>query len=302
MRWSVAPLVVVACGGSSPPGSGPTAGAAPRLSTIAPAAAAEDLLVARVDGRPVWASCLQGQIAQGARTREAALEQCVAFELLAQAAERAGHADSPDVDAAVREAMVDELVASFEDTHAKPTDLGEIMTTALAKNDWRRHRPELRGSTYVRVAVAAGSGPEVELRARRVIDRVAAALDGERGLLGPHVVEVARRIAAAEGVEIVTQDLKPSDGSRYETPYKDALFAIAEVGRVGRPVRTSLGWDLIAWTSVVEAREQTVEELAAEAFPDLRRQMFTIWVNRIIRDRKVSITVADDQLREDGSP
>jgi len=47
-----------------------------------------DVQVATVEGRPVWGSCVTAQTARGA-TKQAALDQCIGFELMAIEAEGA---------------------------------------------------------------------------------------------------------------------------------------------------------------------------------------------------------------------
>src|SRR5262245_41561856 len=118
--------VIAACGGTS---SGPPP--APVRATIsaeAPRVGADDVEVARVGGRPVWASCVVEQAQRQHVTREAALDQCIAFELMAQEAEKRGLAAAPEVTDATKTALVSRLVAvAFEGTYRTPADLGEFM-------------------------------------------------------------------------------------------------------------------------------------------------------------------------------
>jgi hypothetical protein len=68
-------------------------------------------------------------------------------------------------------------------------------------------------------------------------------------------------------------------------------------------VRTSWGWDVVVWTGGVPAHEFTREEFAAEAYPDLRRQMFAIWVNQLIKELHVHIELDQAEIAKlaDGS-
>ena len=72
---TLAVLGSVACGGSSAPAPVPSVA----LSTISPPASPADLEVARVNGRSVWGSCVAAQLGRGAPSRQAALDQCIAF-------------------------------------------------------------------------------------------------------------------------------------------------------------------------------------------------------------------------------
>src|SRR4051812_6195816 len=82
----------------------------PPAPLVAPSRGADDVVVATVDGRPVWGSCVTVQ-ATHAHTKEVALEECIEFELMAQAAEKRGLATDPDVVDATRTALVNQLVA-----------------------------------------------------------------------------------------------------------------------------------------------------------------------------------------------
>lgn len=296
-RFLAAVLAAAACGGSPAPEPAP---AAPVASIVAPRASEADLVVAQVDGRPVWGSCVTEQTGRGAPDRKTALDQCIAFELLAQAAEKRGLAADGSVIDAARTAMVSELVATeFEARYQKPQDLGATLDTVLAKNAWRMHRPDLRTSSYVRAVVPPTAPPEVEARAKQIADAIAAELAGEAGLFPSHVRAVADRTAQGTGIAIHAEDvpLTPRTGN-YEPPYLDALFSISEVGRVGKPARTTRGWDVVLWTGGLPPKESTRDELALEVFTDLRRAQFTVWINQLIKTSGVRIDLDQDRVAQ----
>lgn len=284
-----------ACGNASAP---PPAPAGSATSLIAPPASADDPVVAQVDGRPVWGSCVAAQVQRGAATRAAALDECIAFELLAGAAEQRGLAAHPDVVDATRTALVSRLLAAgFEDRYRTPSDLGERLTKVLDANEWRLHRPELRASTYARVVVPEKDAPPgADATARELAEAIAAALRDQPGLSGPHLVEAATRLAEERGLEVEHQDVKASVREALVTPYADALFAIPEVGRIAGPVRTRWGWDVILWTGGLPALERTRDELAAEVFPELRRGYFQVWVNQLVKEHGLTIEIDQDRL------
>jgi parvulin-like peptidyl-prolyl isomerase len=293
---SIAALALAACGGSSSPPPAPSVAA---VSLVAPRADATDLEVATVNGRPVWGSCVAGQITRGAKDRKAALEECIELELLAQAAEKRGLATDRGVQEATRTAMVSELVATeLEDRYQKPQDLGAAIDTVLQKNAWRMHRPAMRASTYVRINMPKVAPPEVEQKAHAVVDKIAAELENETGLFPQHVVETAQRIAEADGLKIATQNVRAIDqvARGYERTYVDALFSIPDVGRISKPLRTTFGWDIVLWTDSIPALETTREELAAEMFPDLRRAQFQAWTNKLIKESGASVVIDTEPL------
>jgi hypothetical protein len=280
--------IAAACGGS--PSPTPASGG-PGLSIVAPRASEADVEVAKVNGRPVWGSCVAAQLARGAADRRAALDECVSFELLAQAAEKRGLATETEVVEATRTAMVNRLVASqFEERYKAPGDLGPAMDRWLEKNAWRMHRPELRASSYARIRVRANAPPETEAKAKQIAEAVATELAGETGLFGAHVKDAAQRHLAGTGLELESQDLPPVPVTKnYEKPYLDALFSISEVGRIAKPVRTTRGWDVILWSGGLPPKETTRDELAADVFPDLLRAQFAVWISELVKINSVSI-------------
>src|SRR5688500_12830444 len=109
MRALAAILVLSACGhGASTPPE-PVRHVVPTTAEAQPAGA-DDLVVARVDGRPVYGSCVRAQVAGLGVDVAAALDQCVAFELLAGAADAQGLRADEDVGDAWRREMVRALI------------------------------------------------------------------------------------------------------------------------------------------------------------------------------------------------
>lgn len=291
MRWWV--VLLIACGGSKAPP--PPTPSGPPASLVATGTAG-DVQVATVNGRPVWGSCVAAQAARGA-SREEALEQCIDFELLAQAAEMRDLATDPDVVRETRTALVSQLVArDYEDKLTRPEDFGSYWTRSLERNRHRFDHPEVRGSAYVRIDVAKEAPPEVEAEAKRVIDQIYAALENERGLTKPHLEDIAKRVAGDHPdlkIAKVAPDIR--DGRLHDS-YAGPLFAIPEVGRVSPPVRTPWGWDIILWDSVIPPRHATPEEIAAEALPEIKRAYFAHWVNQIAKNLGVKIEVFESNL------
>lgn len=287
-RFLALVVSVAACGGS--PATEP-APVAPIASILAPRASDADLIVAQVNGRPVWGSCVTEQTSRGVPDRKTALDQCIAFELLAQAAEKRGLAADPTVADATRTTMVSELVAiEFEARYQKPADLGPTIDAVLDKNAWRMHRPDLRASAYVRAMVPPNAAPDIESRAKQLAETIASDLAGETGLFPSHLRAAADRLAKGTGIEIESQDVAQTTRTgSFETPYLDALFSIPELGQVSKPARTKRGWDVILWSGGLPPKETTREQLAWEVFTELRRAQFTVWINQLIKDAGITI-------------
>ena len=296
-------LALAACGRSPVPPPAPVAPgviATPRLT-------ADDAPVARVNGRTVWASCVAvqaGRVPAGnePERRAAALDQCIAFELLAQAAESRGLAGAPEVAEAGRAAAVNRLVeTAFEQRYRTPADLGPLVDRAMKLNGWRMHLIQLRASSFARFVVPEHAAPGIEARAHALADRLAAEFAGQTGLYSVHLTEAARRIAEdAKGseVKLETSDYRPAHHDDLVKPYGDALYAIPEVGRTSPAFRTPWGWDVVMWTGGVEPRERTRDELVAEMFPELRRQQFQLWVNQIGKSLGVHVEIDEASVKQ----
>lgn len=285
-------LLLVACGGSKAPPPTPKGPPAPTTATPAPG----DVQVATVNGKPVWGSCVQAQAARGATAKDA-LQQCIGFELLAQEAERRGLATDNEVAIATRTALVSELVAQeYEDKFTRPEDFGTYWTRSIERNKVRFDHPEARGSVYVRVDVAKDAPPADDAKAKALIDEIYAALKDERGLMKPHVEEIANRVIAGRAklsISAVPPDIK--DGRLHPT-YTGALFSIPEIGRVAAPVRTPWGWDIVLYESVVPEVHATREQMIETALPEIKRGYFPQWVNQIVQSLGVHIQVEDKNL------
>ncbi|HEX5064293.1 MAG TPA: peptidylprolyl isomerase [Kofleriaceae bacterium] len=293
MRRLVAiPMVLAACSGShtSPPPtrSGPPA---PMIATTH-----DDVQVATVEGRPVWGSCVTAQAARGA-TRDEALKQCIDFELMAIEAEKRGLTTDRDVVLATRTALVSDLVArEYEDKYNRPEEFGTYWSRSVDKNRGRFDHPEARGSVYVRIDVPKQATPEQDAAAKQIADDVYAALKDERGLMAPHVQEIATRVIGTRApLDIKTVQASLQHGQLDET-YTGALFAIPEIGRVAPPVRTPWGWDVILLDSIVPAVHLSGEQLVTEALPDVKRSYFTHWVDKIASGLGLHAEIIDKNL------
>lgn len=298
MRWRSSLLCMVvalgACGGGSGPAQGP---AGPLISAVAPPQDPADIEVARVDGRPVWGSCVTAQVAHGAKSREAALDECVSFELLAQAAERRGLASDPTVVEATRSALVNRMIEiGFEPRYQKPSDLGDVLTKWLATNSWRMHRPELRTSAYARVNVPNGASIADDARAKALADKLAAALANETGLFAANLRDAADALTVGTDLKFDVGVVSIAERRHLDKHYAEALFAIPDVGRVSASTRTPWGWDVILMTSYLPEKEFTQDEIAVDMFEESRRGLMTTWVNELIKEHGIHVELEKEQI------
>ncbi|MEJ7601416.1 MAG: hypothetical protein WKG01_26165 [Kofleriaceae bacterium] len=289
-------LLLVACGSRD---ERPVAVVESTAPIATPAATPDDAVVATVDGIPVRASCVTGQLHRGARDRKLALDECIQFELLAAEAARRGLATAPEVTEATKQAAVSLLVArEFEAKHQTPDDMRQLIDAAIARNRDQVDRPELRASSFVRVeAPQKTTTAEQEVKAKALADAIYAALATETGLFPNHLAETGKRLAAGTGLTISDSSFRASTREGVVAAYGEALFSIPEVGRVAKPARTEWGWDVILWSGGFPAQKFTREEIATQMFPEARRALFQRWSLQLVRASGAKIEIDPGALQ-----
>jgi hypothetical protein len=275
---------VIACGGGS---SGPAAVVSgPPAAMVAPGAAPDDTIVATVNGRPVWGSCVAIQARRDPKlTRAQALDQCVSFELLAQEAEQRQLATFPEVVDATRTALVSRLVDQFAAKYPDHTSMTAEIDTIYQTQTQAVSRPELRASSHVvfkkKDALADKMSADELAQAKALADQLHATLAIETGLLKNHLADAVKTIAVGPALEMRNEDLPPvpRERSGFDEPYVAALFAIPEVGRVSPVTRTSFGYHVILLTELTPAEMMSREQL----FAMLRTNQFIRYVSGLMK-------------------
>ena len=287
----VALLLAWGCGSSQPsvaPGGRPAPMAATRAS-------ADDAIVATVNGRPVWGSCVANQAARGA-TKTAALNQCVDFELLAQAADKRGYAGDAEVARATHTTMVSELVASaYEAGYQAPAQFGAFWQKAYKAGIFHIRHENYRASSYVRLEVKTPAEADAQ---KAIADRVAAALANETGLTGTSLLELAQT-AAGPDVALKHEDVTAYRIGALDPAYGKMLFGDdARSDAASSVVRTKWGWDVIVWTDDVPAADPTEAEVTAALLPEVKVAFFGHWVDSIAGQPRRPHHVRSSQHRE----
>jgi hypothetical protein len=317
-RWMIstglssALIALAACGASEAPAPAEPAEGAPVAATPAAGktspmgtAASTDTIVARVNGLPVYASCVEHQAANAtadspgsADARRAALDECIGFELLAQEAAARKLAGAPEVAEARRAAAVNRLVElEIDDKIQTAAQLPPAFSARiLERNRWRMHRVDYRASAFARFKVPESepAGSPADLAARAAAERLAQALAGERGLFRNHLSAAAHELAQGQPLEEGFLDV--TDAARLVPAYSDALFSIPEIGRTSPAIRTQWGWDVVLWTKELPPRDISEAELAEELFPETRLAYFTAWSKAVGKNIKVQINPDAVQL------
>lgn len=262
------------------------------------AAAEGRTVVAQVNGRPVFADCVQTQARAHALDVRAALDECIDFELLAQEAEARGFGGHPDaLEVQRREAVRRLLASAFEPDHATPADVPTDVVRMMWKRPITRYRfdrPEVRWALYARVPLARETpddAPEARA-ARRLADDIYAAVAG-RTLTSEEFIETLRPLREQHGFELATEPYDTPLKGRAEESFARALFEIPAVGRAGKPVRTPWGWDVIYLVRLApEVRlsmEQAADEIREAVFGQWRQQAFLQWAAKISSAARVEV-------------
>jgi hypothetical protein len=283
MRRLALSLVLLAGAGCADRRAGGPAGpsAASTAPIADPPAEPGDLVVATVDGLPVWASCVRGHVRARGVSVDQALTDCVDLELLAQAAARRGAAADPEVATQRRVALVDALLArEAEGPLASPAGLTpEVRAQALAKARHLLDEPERRLCVYVRATVPddAPAGGPADQAARALAEAIYAELGPQQGVLPDELFAAAERLAAGRPLDLGRQPYATQRHGQSDEAFAAALFDIADRGQVSRPARTRWGWDVIFLIDVRPARQRSEDEVLAEVFPALRQSLVDDW-------------------------
>jgi hypothetical protein len=249
-------LLLAACGGSKQP---PPTPAGPAAALVAPGAGSGDVVVATVNGRPVWGSCV---------TVQHSLDDCIGFELMAQAAEKRGLASDGDVELAARTAMVNRLVEdAYEHGMTKPSDFGDAWDKQVKPFIYRVDHPEVRASHYVRVQDQA------------LAEQIAAEAGKQRGWMPSMLDDLAAQLAGGQKVDKADVSFKLPE--QLEEHYAHALFTVPEIGRTSPATHTKWGWDVVLYTDVLPARHPSQEEIVKELLPPLKERYFSVWVHQL---------------------
>lgn len=287
MRALVA-IALAACGSSQ----SVEVPAGPPAPMVAPRASADDVVVATVNGQPVWGSCVATQ-AKRVATKQAALAQCIDFELLAQKA--IAYAGTSEVRTATHTAMVSSLVATaYEDGFTQPAQFGPMWDQLYKKGIFHIRHENYRASSYVRITVPDHASAEVEAAAKQQAEKVAAALAHETGIMGQNLVALAQ--AAAPDAKLDHQDVPAYRAGALDASYAKALFDLKEIGRASGAVRTKWGWDVIVWTDDVPETNPSEAEVTAALLPDVKRAYFGHWVDGLAKQLGVHVTLDRDNI------
>lgn len=256
-------------------------------------------VVAEVSGVPIYAACVARQAAARAISRQAALDECIGFELLAQEAQRRGL----DEHRAVIEATATESVRRYIDEafiarYPDPDGTDRALLQKLYDKARPRiyYKPLYRHTVHVRAPVSGKEeGSPKDLAARALAEEIHAALADKRELSNADFYSLAQEVAGERTLEKgdpFSFPRRPEDYHRGAVePFAAAAFAIPEVGMVSAPARTKWGWDIILLTRIEPRLDKSLEEVKHELFAIVRRQEWLKWSKQHGRGVRVEIAL-----------
>lgn len=253
-------------------------------SLVATPAGPGDLVVATVDGRPVYGSCVAAQVRPGV-DRKAALDECIALELAAQEAERRGLDKDPEIAEETTRVLAAALVdRAFTAKYRSIADLPpQLVEEVWRRNQARQKRDEYRMTFYARVDDLGPEGTPVDRAARETALAAAKTLAGRSDLF-PRDVEAAVKAALKPGQTMSVGTPEPTVNWGILLPYyRDAVFALTAIGQASPPVRGPYGWDIVLYTDQLPALTQTRAQILDELFPRIRMRWFQMWTSELER-------------------
>ncbi len=273
-------------------------------------------IVAEVNGEPVYDGCVATQAEAKQIDRRAALQECIDFELLAQAAREAGLLEHRNVlEVRKREAVRAMVDREFGQTFSSPEGLPIEDVRRLYETSKRGfvHAAE-RTTSYCRAEVEKKTerGSELDVLAEEKITSFYNDLRGVRGLTRDEFNRLCALINATSAEPFTTRRNGPA-----VREYAEASFSISEIGMVSKPIRHKWGWDVLLLERIIPARNTPFEEAEAELrdmmfntapFEKYRRSVFERWMagyntaNVLINQAVVDELVADPLEIEDSPP
>ncbi len=264
-----------------------------------------DVVVARVNGRPILASEVRHRASQGGLTAAEAAEQLIDDELAVQEAERLGlHQEPAVVEAGKRAAIYKLLAETFEKSYT-PDSVPDSELRRIYDRESPRwfKRPELRrfGHAYLtRPWSKRGRRWYLDMEKDRVLKRIMQNFQELVARKRPRSWEAFS--ALATDFDQGNQHLALGKGLQahrdLRRPFADALFALEHPGDISGVIETR-PWYHVAYLIEVIPRKsisfpQAKEEIRAKLFPHAQKKAFTRWVKRL--ERQCTIRARPEHL------
>lgn len=215
-------------------------------------------VVARVGGRPIGAAEVESLMQAEEIGADAALQQLIDQELLAQEAERLGFTVQGEGERLLERIMVRAMLHEMEQENTPESISDEELKEDYARYEDKFQIPERRRSWHILVK---DSGEEARSLAASILRELRKAED-------PREVfeRYANRRPEESSLEVLAEDLPAvSDAAGLEKPYIDAIFGVKSEGPLKEVVETSYGWHAIVVAEIVPADRRSLAEVEEQS-------------------------------------
>jgi len=263
---------------------------------------AEDPVVARVNGEPIFASCVTTQANAHALSPQKAVQECIDFELLAQEAEKANTASDPEVQTRAKRELVRSFITARYPLHSASDIPQDLVRRLWEKSKVPRYiHPELRNIIFCRIELDRSIGPDDERyqRAQTFLNGIYEKLRSRSDLKKADLFTPCNddhKAAGIDKLELLTFHLYPA--SRYQAEFRNVVFSSLHAGELVAPLHTIYGWDLILITEVKPAINGTLAEHEDElrnvlfenpVFEGERDKLFAKWYDPIAKTHTIQV-------------
>lgn len=291
---------IPACGGEAPAQDQPVEPAespplAEHLLANPVADPAGRTVVAEINGVPVYDDCVATQAAAHGLDRRAGLDECIAFELLAQEAAARGLAADPEVRRSQKTEAVRRLIdAAFVSRYPDP----EAMDRALLEEAYdklrsqRYFRPEVRYTAHALARLEnEPEGTPADQAAEALARAIYEAVKDLRDLSPEEFFRIAEETAGEQA--ILNEGPFPLHRtSNLAKSFIEATFALPGTGMVSPPVRSHVGWHVILLTRIDPELNVSLEEAKAELFQYQRARLYMDWVAGLFQGTRILVDEA----------
>lgn len=215
-------------------------------------------VVARVGSRSIGAAEVEALMESEEISAEAALEQLVDEELLAQEAARLGFTVEREGERTVERIMVRSMLHDMEKVNTPKSISEEELREDYARYVEKFRIPERRRSWHILVK---GSGEEARSLAASILRELREAKD-------PRTIFEHYADSGSNGtdLEVLAEDLPAvTNTTGLQKAYKDAIFAAKSEGPLKKLVETSYGWHAIVVAEILAAEQRSMAEVEADA-------------------------------------
>jgi hypothetical protein len=234
-----------------------------------------EVVVATVGGTPITAARVAAHAQAIGRPPRAALEDLIAFELLAQEAARRGAGADPEVaEARKREAARRFLQQEFE-AHHRPEDIPDAeLRTQYQRNLRHFEHPELSEVISALFNARRGRATKAELaRAQARAQELTARLKAEQPKDGKTARQIMELFEGDTQQPMRIDEFTTWPGAPADPDWLKVALTLRRPGQISEPVRSEYGWHVIYLKHITPALK--TPEPAALAV--VRRELHPLW-------------------------